>query len=65
MTHEVSRSGPQTWEIALNREHWDKNSWANRSTSRVSSEKVVNNPNALGGWRVLVVNPKIRREKSA
>src|SRR5437764_6114325 len=22
MTYEVSRSGPQTWNIALNREHW-------------------------------------------
>jgi hypothetical protein len=23
MPHEVSRSGPQTWNIALNLEHWD------------------------------------------
>jgi hypothetical protein len=22
MTYEASRSGPQTWNIALNREHW-------------------------------------------
>ena len=55
MTYEVSRFGPQTLALALNLEHWYERIWANRSTSRVSSEKVVNNPNALGSYRVLVV----------
>ena len=34
MTYKVSRSGPQTWNIALNLEHWDTISWKNRSSSR-------------------------------
>jgi hypothetical protein len=30
--HEVSRSGSQTWSIALNLEHWDTISWKNLIT---------------------------------
>ena len=42
MPYEVSRFGPQTWEIALNLEHWDKVSWKNRSPSGILSPKPVN-----------------------
>jgi len=31
MTYEVSRSGPQTWNIALNREHWREQGKEKRS----------------------------------
>jgi len=42
MPYEVNGSGPQTWNIALNLEHWDKNSWKNRSPSGILSSKAVN-----------------------
>jgi len=48
MPYEVSRFGLQTEALALTYEHWDERPWANRSTSGVSAEKVVNNPNAAG-----------------
>jgi len=41
--------------LALKREHWYERTWATRSTSRVSAEHVVNNPNAPGSRRVLIV----------
>jgi len=41
MPYEVSRFGPQTEALALKYEHWSKRTWANRSTSGVSAEKVV------------------------
>src|SRR5437870_1030338 len=37
-------------QFALQCEHWCERIWANRSISRVSSEKVVNTPNALGSY---------------
>jgi hypothetical protein len=42
MPYEVDRFCPQTWEIALNLEQWDKLSRKNRSTSGVSVSSVVN-----------------------
>jgi hypothetical protein len=38
----VSRSSPQTWNIALNLEHWDKISWKNRSSSGFFHRNLVN-----------------------
>ncbi|EFH81211.1 cytochrome P450 monooxygenase (Fum15) [Ktedonobacter racemifer DSM 44963] len=42
MPYQVSRSGPQTLNIALNLEHWDKFSWKNRFPSGILSPKSVN-----------------------
>src|SRR5260370_39215457 len=42
MPYEVSRFCPQMLAVALNREHWDKFSWKNRSPSGILSPKPVN-----------------------
>jgi len=42
MPYELSGSGPQMWEIALNLEHWDKISWKSRSLSGFSQRNLVN-----------------------
>jgi len=42
MTYEVSRSGPQTWNIALNREHWREQGKEKRSASGFFHRYLVN-----------------------
>ena len=42
MPYEVSESGPQMWEIALNLEYWDKLSWKSRIPSGILFPKSVN-----------------------
>jgi hypothetical protein len=42
MPYQVSRSGPQTWNISPNVEHWDKFSWKNRSPSGFFHHHSVN-----------------------
>jgi hypothetical protein len=42
MPYEASRSGPQTWEIALNLEHWDTCFLENRFSSGVLAWNVGN-----------------------
>ena len=53
MPYQVSRFGPQTWALALKHEHWYEQTRTNRSTSRISLEKVVNNSLATGSRCVL------------
>ena len=42
MPYQVSKSGPQTWEIALNLEHWDIRFLENRSASGFFHQCFVN-----------------------
>ena len=42
MTYEVSRSGPQKWNIALNREHWREQGKEKRSPSEFFHRYLVN-----------------------
>jgi len=42
MTYEVSRSGPQTWNIALNREYWREQGKEKRSPSDFFHRYLVN-----------------------
>src|SRR6266566_5866857 len=46
MSSQVSRFGPPTQALALRREHWDKGSWENRSTSGILLLKRVNDVRA-------------------
>ena len=45
MPYEVSKFCPQTWNIALNLEHWDKISWANCSPSGARTINIL----SIGG----------------